>query len=117
MDRLVCGDVGFGKTEVAMRAMYIAALAGRQVERHHYYHFICVFYMCAIYAIHYMHLCVFMCLCVIGVQVAVLAPTRVLAMQHVRTLQERMPDVKYDLIAYILYYILILYCYIHVYYS
>jgi transcription-repair coupling factor (superfamily II helicase) len=31
MDRLVCGDVGFGKTEVAMRAAFVAALSGKQV--------------------------------------------------------------------------------------
>ncbi|MDP6190075.1 MAG: CarD family transcriptional regulator, partial [Gammaproteobacteria bacterium] len=31
MDRLVCGDVGFGKTEVAMRAAFIAATGGKQV--------------------------------------------------------------------------------------
>jgi transcription-repair coupling factor (superfamily II helicase) len=31
MDRLVCGDVGFGKTEVAMRAAYISAMHGKQV--------------------------------------------------------------------------------------
>lgn len=31
MDRLVCGDVGFGKTEVALRAAYIAAINGSQV--------------------------------------------------------------------------------------
>ncbi len=31
MDRLVCGDVGFGKTEVAMRAAFLAVHAGRQV--------------------------------------------------------------------------------------
>jgi len=31
MDRLVCGDVGFGKTEVAMRAAYVAAMSGVQV--------------------------------------------------------------------------------------
>ena len=31
MDRVVCGDVGFGKTEVAMRAAFIAASAGKQV--------------------------------------------------------------------------------------
>jgi transcription-repair coupling factor (superfamily II helicase) len=31
MDRLVCGDVGFGKTEVALRAAYVAVAAGRQV--------------------------------------------------------------------------------------
>ncbi len=31
MDRLVCGDVGFGKTEIAIRAAYIAAMSGAQV--------------------------------------------------------------------------------------
>jgi len=31
MDRLICGDVGFGKTEVAMRAAFIAATSGKQV--------------------------------------------------------------------------------------
>ncbi|MBR6728444.1 MAG: transcription-repair coupling factor, partial [Clostridia bacterium] len=31
MDRLLCGDVGFGKTEVALRAAYKAVLAGKQV--------------------------------------------------------------------------------------
>ena len=31
MDRLVCGDVGFGKTEVALRAAFAAAMSGRQV--------------------------------------------------------------------------------------
>jgi len=31
MDRLVCGDVGFGKTEVALRAAFIAAMNGKQV--------------------------------------------------------------------------------------
>src|SRR5205085_976424 len=31
MDRLVCGDVGFGKTEVALRAAFAAALNGKQV--------------------------------------------------------------------------------------
>ena len=31
MDRLICGDVGFGKTEVALRSAFIAALAGKQV--------------------------------------------------------------------------------------
>ncbi len=51
MDRLVCGDVGFGKTEVALRAAAAAALAGRQV--------------------------------------AVVAPTTVLARQHLRTFQRR----------------------------
>lgn len=30
MDRLLCGDVGFGKTEVAFRAIYLCALAGKQ---------------------------------------------------------------------------------------
>ena len=33
MDRIVCGDVGFGKTEVAMRAAFVAVQAGRQVAR------------------------------------------------------------------------------------
>ncbi|WP_262269539.1 TRCF domain-containing protein [Microvirga yunnanensis] len=51
MDRLVCGDVGFGKTEVALRAAAAVALAGRQV--------------------------------------AVVAPTTVLARQHVRSFQRR----------------------------
>jgi len=31
MDRVVCGDVGFGKTEVALRAAFVAAMAGKQV--------------------------------------------------------------------------------------
>ncbi|QIL02711.1 transcription-repair coupling factor [Sphingomonas sinipercae] len=31
MDRLVCGDVGFGKTEVALRAAFVTAMAGMQV--------------------------------------------------------------------------------------
>ena len=31
MDRLVCGDVGFGKTEVALRAAFVAVMAGHQV--------------------------------------------------------------------------------------
>lgn len=31
MDRLICGDVGFGKTEVAMRAAFVAAYSGKQV--------------------------------------------------------------------------------------
>ncbi|MGH6829239.1 MAG: transcription-repair coupling factor, partial [Rhizomicrobium sp.] len=31
MDRLVCGDVGFGKTEVALRAAFVVAMAGEQV--------------------------------------------------------------------------------------
>jgi len=31
MDRLVCGDVGYGKTEVALRAAFLAAMSGRQV--------------------------------------------------------------------------------------
>jgi transcription-repair coupling factor (superfamily II helicase) len=51
MDRLVCGDVGFGKTEVAIRAIFKVLLAGRQV--------------------------------------ALLAPTTVLAQQHYHTLKER----------------------------
>jgi transcription-repair coupling factor (superfamily II helicase) len=48
MDRLICGDVGFGKTEVALRASLIAGLAGKQVAvvvpttllaRQHFYTF------------------------------------------------------------------------------
>ena len=31
MNRVLCGDVGFGKTEVAMRAAYISAFSGKQV--------------------------------------------------------------------------------------
>ncbi|MGB5079016.1 MAG: DEAD/DEAH box helicase, partial [Sphingorhabdus sp.] len=49
MDRLVCGDVGFGKTEVAMRAAFASAMAGHQVAiiapttllaRQHYSNFV-----------------------------------------------------------------------------
>ncbi len=49
MDRLVCGDVGFGKTEVALRAAFVAAMAGMQVAmicpttllaRQHYANFV-----------------------------------------------------------------------------
>ena len=49
MDRLVCGDVGFGKTEVALRAAFVAAMGGRQVAvvapttllaRQHYANFV-----------------------------------------------------------------------------
>ncbi|WP_322099143.1 transcription-repair coupling factor [Haematospirillum jordaniae] len=49
MDRLVCGDVGFGKTEVALRAAFVAAMSGTQVAvvvpttllaRQHYQNFI-----------------------------------------------------------------------------
>ena len=63
MDRLLCGDVGFGKTEVAMRAAFKAVIDGKQV--------------------------------------AVLAPTTVLAFQHVRTLKERFAGfpVKVDLVS------------------
>ncbi|CAK0763570.1 transcription-repair coupling factor [Gammaproteobacteria bacterium] len=32
MDRVVCGDVGFGKTEVALRAAFVAVMGGRQVS-------------------------------------------------------------------------------------
>ncbi len=48
MDHLICGDVGFGKTEVALRAAYVAAMSGVQVAivvpttllaRQHYYNF------------------------------------------------------------------------------
>ncbi len=49
MDRLLCGDVGYGKTEVAMRAAFKAVMDGKQV--------------------------------------AVLAPTTVLAFQHQKTLR------------------------------
>ena len=51
MDRLVCGDVGFGKTEVALRAAFIAVLGGKQV--------------------------------------ALLAPTTLLAEQHLQTISDR----------------------------
>ncbi|MDR2128595.1 MAG: transcription-repair coupling factor, partial [Burkholderiaceae bacterium] len=51
MDRLICGDVGFGKTEVALRAAFVAVIGGKQV--------------------------------------ALLAPTTLLAEQHFRTLQDR----------------------------
>lgn len=61
MDRLVCGDVGFGKTEVAMRAIYRMVCSGRQV--------------------------------------GLLAPTTVLAAQHLRSLRARMPDARVELIA------------------
>jgi transcription-repair coupling factor (superfamily II helicase) len=54
MDRLVCGDVGFGKTEVALRAAFIAASSGQQV--------------------------------------AVIAPTTLLARQHFKTFSERFRD-------------------------
>ena len=51
MDRLLCGDVGYGKTEVAMRAAFKAVMDGKQV--------------------------------------ALLAPTTVLAFQHLKTLKDR----------------------------
>ncbi len=51
MDRLICGDVGFGKTEVAMRAAFIAAMSGSQI--------------------------------------AVVAPTTLLARQHYKSFSER----------------------------
>ncbi|HEU4341168.1 MAG TPA: transcription-repair coupling factor [Candidatus Binatia bacterium] len=51
MDRLVCGDVGYGKTEVAMRAAFLAIEGGKQV--------------------------------------AVLAPTTILAQQHLQTFRQR----------------------------
>lgn len=51
MDRLVCGDVGFGKTEVALRASFLAVMGGKQV--------------------------------------AILAPTTLLAEQHVETWKDR----------------------------
>ena len=49
MDRLICGDVGFGKTEVALRAAFVMAMSGRQVAlvcpttllaRQHYRNFV-----------------------------------------------------------------------------
>ena len=51
MDRLICGDVGFGKTEVALRAAFVAAMSGAQV--------------------------------------AVIAPTTLLARQHAQEFRER----------------------------
>ena len=51
MDRLICGDVGFGKTEVALRAAFVVAMSGQQV--------------------------------------AVVAPTTLLARQHYKTFTER----------------------------
>lgn len=54
MDRLVCGDVGFGKTEIAIRAAFKAACDGKQV--------------------------------------AVLVPTTILGMQHLRTFRERLKN-------------------------
>ena len=54
MDRLICGDVGFGKTEVAVRAAFKAVMDGRQV--------------------------------------AMLAPTTVLAQQHFEVFRQRMLD-------------------------
>ena len=56
MDRLVCGDVGFGKTEVAMRAAYIATKSYSQV--------------------------------------AVIAPTTILARQHYQTFKKRFTGEK-----------------------
>ncbi|HEV3032565.1 MAG TPA: transcription-repair coupling factor [Polyangia bacterium] len=54
MDRLICGDVGYGKTEVALRATLLAVLGGKQA--------------------------------------ALLAPTTVLAEQHLMTFRERFAD-------------------------
>jgi len=54
MDRVVCGDVGFGKTEVALRAAFVVANSGRQV--------------------------------------AMLAPTTLLAEQHYRNFSDRFAD-------------------------
>ena len=63
MDRLLCGDVGYGKTEVAMRAAFKSVMDGRQV--------------------------------------AVLAPTTVLALQHLKTLRSRFAafPVKIDMVS------------------
>ena len=58
MDRLLCGDVGYGKTEVAMRAAFKSVMDGKQV--------------------------------------AFLAPTTVLAFQHVKTLRERFAGFPVD---------------------
>ncbi|MGO4151927.1 transcription-repair coupling factor [Cupriavidus sp. YAF13] len=54
MDRLVCGDVGFGKTEVALRAAFVAVMGGKQV--------------------------------------AILAPTTLLAEQHFQNLSDRFAE-------------------------
>ena len=54
MDRLVCGDVGFGKTEVALRASFLAVMGGKQV--------------------------------------AIMAPTTLLAEQHAETWKDRFAD-------------------------
>ena len=54
MDRLICGDVGFGKTEVALRAAFVAVMGGKQV--------------------------------------AILAPTTLLAEQHFQTFSDRFAD-------------------------
>ena len=63
MDRLLCGDVGYGKTEVSMRAAFKAVMDGKQV--------------------------------------AYLAPTTVLAFQHVKTLGERFASfpVRIDMVS------------------
>jgi transcription-repair coupling factor (superfamily II helicase) len=58
MDRLVCGDVGFGKTEVALRAAFVAVADGKQV--------------------------------------AVLAPTTLLAEQHYQTFTDRFAQVAHE---------------------
>jgi transcription-repair coupling factor (superfamily II helicase) len=65
MDRLICGDVGFGKTEVAMRAAFMVAGSGR------------------------------------GMQVAVIAPTTILARQHYINFKERFRgfDIKIKMIS------------------
>ena len=88
MDRLICGDVGFGKTEVAMRAVYRAVLSGKQVSKSS---FLSSFF-------HFLKsidkfIFLFQKKKIIF-QVALLAPTRVLAKQHERTLKLRMPDVE-----------------------
>ncbi len=59
MDRLVCGDVGFGKTEVAMRAAFQVLLSGKQV--------------------------------------AVLAPTTVLSLQHLQSFEKRFKDWPFEI--------------------
>ena len=59
MDRLICGDVGFGKTEIAMHAIFITAYNGGQV--------------------------------------ALLAPTTLLAQQHYRTLEKRLRGFGFEM--------------------
>ena len=41
MDRLLCGDVGYGKTEVALRAAFKAVMDGKQVRNACAYNYTC----------------------------------------------------------------------------